>query len=78
MYYESFLYYVQSDDFAWRYEEDEANREENRQEDIQEDESSEELQEYLRLMRKHNVVPARKGKGSFKRKKKNAREEDSE
>lgn len=40
--------------------------------------TSEELQEYLRLMRKHNVVPARKGKGSFKRKKKNAREEDSE
>lgn len=40
--------------------------------------TGEELQEYLRVMRKHNVVPARKGKGSFKRKKKNAREEDSE
>lgn len=40
--------------------------------------TSEELQEYLRLMRKHTIVPARKGKGSFKRKKKNAREEDSE
>ena len=24
----------------------------------------EELQEYLKLMRKHNVVPAKKGKGS--------------
>ena len=35
MYYESFLYYAQSDDFAWRYEEDEADREEIRQEDLQ-------------------------------------------
>ena len=38
--------------------------------------TSEELQEYLRIMRKHNVVPARKGKGSFKRKNKNTREEE--
>lgn len=34
MYYESFLYYVQSDDFAWRYEED---GEEIRYEDFQEE-----------------------------------------
>ena len=34
MYYESFLYYVQSDDFAWRYEE---NEEEIRYEDFQEE-----------------------------------------
>ena len=29
-----------------------------------------ELQEYLQVMRKHNVVPAKKGKGSYTRKKK--------
>ena len=32
--------------------------------------SREELQEYLQLMRKHNVVPSKKGKGSYKRKSK--------
>ena len=32
--------------------------------------SPEELQEYLRVMRQHQVVPARKGKGSYKRKSK--------
>lgn len=36
MYYESFLYYVQSDEFAWRYEENETDREEVRQENFQE------------------------------------------
>ena len=30
----------------------------------------EELQEYLRIMRKHTVVPAKKGKGSYRRKSK--------
>ena len=29
--------------------------------------TSEELQQYLQLMRKHLVVPSKKGKGSFKR-----------
>ena len=32
--------------------------------------SPEELQLYLSLMRKHGVVPSKKGKGSFKRKEK--------
>jgi hypothetical protein len=30
--------------------------------------TGEELQAYLRLMRKHGIVPSKKGKGSFKRK----------
>jgi len=30
----------------------------------------EELQEYLQTMRQHHIVPARKGKGSYKRKSK--------
>ena len=30
----------------------------------------EELQEYLQIMRKHLVVPSKKGKGSYTRKKK--------
>lgn len=30
----------------------------------------EELQDYLRIMRKHSVVPSKKGKGSYKRKEK--------
>jgi len=34
-----------------------------------------ELQAYLRLMRKHGVVPAKKGKGSFKRKRKHPQKE---
>lgn len=37
----------------------------------------EELQNYLRLMRKHNVVPPKKGKGSFKRKPKNKKDEEN-
>lgn len=36
----------------------------------------EELQNYLRIMRKHLVVPSRKGKGTYKRKFKNKKEED--
>ena len=39
--------------------------------------SPEELQEYLKTMRRHGIVPARKGKGSYKRKGKyNHREDD--
>lgn len=38
----------------------------------------EELQEYIKTMRKHGIVPARKGKGSFKRKEKYARDEEHE
>ena len=38
--------------------------------------SPEELQEYLKLMRKHGIVPARKGKGSYKRKSKHNHRED--
>ena len=30
----------------------------------------EELQEYLQTMRQHQIIPARKGKGSYKRKSK--------
>lgn len=32
--------------------------------------SLEELQEYLKFKRRHSVVPAKKGKGSYKRKSK--------
>lgn len=29
--------------------------------------TGEELQQYLQIMRKHHIVPSKKGKGSFKR-----------
>jgi stalled ribosome alternative rescue factor ArfA len=32
--------------------------------------TGEELQEYLRIMRKHSIVPEKKGKGSYTRKNK--------
>lgn len=32
--------------------------------------TGDELQDYLRIMRKHTVVPAKKGKGSYSRKRK--------
>ena len=35
--------------------------------------TGEELQEYLRIMRKHHVVPSKKGKGSYKRKAKHSK-----
>ena len=35
--------------------------------------TGEELQEYLCIMRKHQVVPSKKGKGSYKRKAKHAK-----
>ena len=65
---ESFLYYAQSDEFTWRYEEDEADREEVRQENIQE-----ELEQYMMFKRRGSRVENRKGKGSFKRKDKYSR-----
>lgn len=36
--------------------------------------SPEELQQYLMLMRRHHVVPSKKGKGSYKRKPKHRSE----
>lgn len=39
--------------------------------------SPEELQTYLMLMRRHGVVPSKKGKGSFKRKQKHAKREEN-
>lgn len=36
----------------------------------------EELQNYLRLMRKHLIVASRKGKGSYKRRFKNKKEQN--
>ena len=63
MYYESFLYYVQSDDFAWRYEE---NEEEIRYEDFQEE--SERTSTVSNIQKRGSRVENRKGKGSFKRK----------
>lgn len=36
--------------------------------------TGEELQEYLRIMRKHTVVPSKKGKGSYKRKAKHKKD----
>jgi stalled ribosome alternative rescue factor ArfA len=36
----------------------------------------EELQEYFRFQRKHGVVPAKKGKGSFKRNRKHKNKEE--
>ena len=33
----------------------------------------EELQEYLRFQRKHGIVPAKKGKGSYRRKPKHSK-----
>ena len=38
--------------------------------------SPEELEEYLKIMRKHNVVRSKKGKGSYVRKKKHKAKED--
>ena len=40
--------------------------------------SLEELEEYLKIMRKHNIVKSKKGKGSYVRKKKNKKEEDAD
>lgn len=40
--------------------------------------SPEELEEYLKIMKKHNIVKSKKGKGSYVRKKKNKREEDAD
>lgn len=40
--------------------------------------SPEELEEYLKIMKRHNVVKNKKGKGSYVRKKKNKREEDAD
>lgn len=34
----------------------------------------EELQEYLKFKKRHSVVPAKKGKGSFKRKSKHKKD----
>ena len=40
--------------------------------------SPEELEEYLKIMKKHNIVKSKKGKGSYVRKKKNKRQKDAD